>query len=94
MNSHISDHKQAILSFDNNKQDNFLCIQNTQFYTTINKANYEKDLNATFSRHLHTSSFNDLIGQLENCKNANLVQKNTVLEVTQKNHGLVIVYLA
>lgn len=74
-NSDISDHKQAILSFDNNKHDNFLCIQNTQFFTSINKANYESELETALVNRI--TSFKDLLERLDNCKQRNITQKTS-----------------
>lgn len=74
--SHLSDHKQALLSFDTNKQDNFIFVPQMLTFTKINMENYERDLITTISNFESHNTFDDLILGLNSCKNRNTIRKS------------------
>lgn len=87
INSDLSDHKQALLSFDNHNHDNFLCIQETQIVTKINKVNYESNIDEMLTIHDSITSLHDLIEKLDNCKNISITHSthtNSYIQVESK----------
>lgn len=73
--SPLSDHKQALLSFDNKKHDNFISIKNNHSFIKLNKAKYFSDLHAAISNPVNITSSERLVTNIENCKNNKLTQK-------------------
>lgn len=74
--SPLSDHKQLILAFDNNKSDNFIITSSILSFTKLNKHDFNTDLHQILDGRINLNSFGELNNRIEICKNTNLVQKS------------------
>lgn len=65
--THMSDHMQMHVSFDDHKSESFSCIQTVETYSKLDSNAYERDITQFLTNSI-TATTDELINGLNNCK--------------------------